>query len=76
MDPGQAPDAARALATEIARFPQQCLRGDRLSAIEQQGKDEADALAGEFAHGLSSLTYAADGVARFRTGAGRHGAFE
>ncbi len=63
------------LAAEIARFPQTCLRNDRLSLIEQAGLDEPTAMRNEFRHGLQSLT--ADTVAgarRFAAGAGRHGA--
>ncbi len=73
---GEVRDAAEALAAELAAFPQTCLRGDRLSVLEQEGLTEADALAGEYRHGLVSL--AADSVAgagRFAAGAGRHGDF-
>jgi enoyl-CoA hydratase len=63
------------MARELARFPQTCLREDRLSALEQHGRDEADAMANEFEHGLRSLTEVQPGIARFRNGAGRHGAF-
>ncbi|WP_051852743.1 crotonase/enoyl-CoA hydratase family protein [Streptomyces aureocirculatus] len=67
--------AAERLAAEIAAFPQTCLRHDRLSAREQHGLNERQALAGELRHGLHSLAEAAEGVARFAAGAGRHGAF-
>jgi enoyl-CoA hydratase len=73
---GTARAEAEGLAAEIAAFPQTCLRHDRLSVLEQEGLPEADALGGEFRHGLVSL--AADSVAgagRFADGAGRHGAF-
>ncbi len=71
---GQARAAAEALAHELAALPQTCLRQDRLSLLESQGSSEADARAGELAHGLISLAEAAAGVARFTAGAGRHGA--
>lgn len=71
---GQARAAAEALAHELAALPQTCLRQDRLSLLESQGLSEADARAGELAHGLISLAEAAAGVARFTAGAGRHGA--
>ncbi|KUF13843.1 crotonase/enoyl-CoA hydratase family protein [Streptomyces silvensis] len=67
--------AAERLAAEIAAFPGTCLRNDRLSAREQHGLPEREALAGELRHGLRSLDEAAEGVARFTAGAGRHGAF-
>src|SRR6201992_3966478 len=73
---GGARAAAEALAAELAAFPQTCLREDRLSVLAQEGLTEADALAGEYRHGLVSL--AADtvtGAGRFAAGEGRHGAF-
>jgi enoyl-CoA hydratase len=73
---GTAVSAAQELAAEIAAHPQQCLRHDRLSLLEQEGLDEPTALAGELRHGLESLVSgAADGAARFAGGEGRHGAF-
>jgi enoyl-CoA hydratase/carnithine racemase len=68
--------AAEELAAELAAFPQTCLREDRLSLLEQDGLDEQTALANEFGHGLRSLAEVAEGLERFRTGAGRHGAFD
>ncbi|HWD74323.1 MAG TPA: crotonase/enoyl-CoA hydratase family protein [Solirubrobacteraceae bacterium] len=68
--------AARELAATLARFPQTCLREDRLSVLEQDGLSEADALANELAHGRRSLADVGSGLERFRAGAGRHGAFE
>jgi enoyl-CoA hydratase len=72
---GTARAAAERLAAEIAAFPQTCLRHDRLSALEQGGLSESDAMAGELRHGLRSLAEAAQGAARFAAGEGRHGAF-
>jgi enoyl-CoA hydratase len=74
VDPGEALAAARALAHELAELPQECLREDRASVLEQEGLAEADALAVELAHGLRSLAHAPGGVERFRNGGGRHGA--
>ena len=72
---GTALDAARALAAELAAYPQDCLRHDRLSLLEQHGLDEQAAMAGELRHGLVSLAAgAAEGAARFVGGEGRHGA--
>src|SRR5690554_5058811 len=45
---GEALEAAVALADEIARFPQACMRADRLSAIRQWSRDPAAALVGEW----------------------------
>lgn len=74
---GQSRQAAEALARELAAFPQECLRNDRRSAYEQSGLSLEDALANEFQLGLRSLAAnAADGAARFASGAGRHGTFE
>ncbi len=73
---GSSRAAAEALARELVAFPQTCLREDRLSLLEQQGLDEPVALANEFAHGLRSLEEAQEGLARFRAGAGRHGALD
>ncbi|MEV0595564.1 crotonase/enoyl-CoA hydratase family protein [Nonomuraea cavernae] len=72
---GTARRHAEELAHELARFPQTCLRGDRLSMLEQDGLDEAEAIRNELRHGLVSLPDAAGGAARFAAGAGRHGAF-
>jgi enoyl-CoA hydratase len=75
--PGTARAEAEALAAGLAAFPQDCLRHDRLSVLEQQGRPEEEAMRGELHHGLSSLAAGAlDGAARFATGAGRHGAFD
>ncbi|MDX5310541.1 MAG: crotonase/enoyl-CoA hydratase family protein [Rhodococcus sp. (in: high G+C Gram-positive bacteria)] len=73
---GQALTAARALAAEIAAFPQTCLRRDRLSLLEQHGLDEDQALLNEFRHGAVSLAHdTLEGASRFAGGAGRHGSF-
>ena len=73
---GQSRTAAQALASELARFPQTCMREDRLSLLEQDGLDEGAALANELDHGLRSLAEVQAGLERFRSGAGRHGSFE
>jgi enoyl-CoA hydratase/carnithine racemase len=68
--------AAQELAAALGRFPQTCLREDRLSLLEQEGLREEDALANELAHGRRSLREAQAGLERFRSGAGRHGFFD
>ena len=73
--PGESLVAAQALAAELARFPQTCLREDRLSVLENEGRDEPAAMALELEHGLRSLAEITAGLERFRSGEGRHGAF-
>jgi enoyl-CoA hydratase len=74
---GTARAAAEELASELARFPQVCMRGDRLSAYEQFDLTFSEALANEFNHGITSLKAdARKGAERFASGAGRHGDFE
>ena len=69
--------AAEELAAAIARFPQTCLREDRLSLLDQDGLDEREAMAGEWRHGMVSLAAdAASGAQRFASGAGRGGSFD
>jgi enoyl-CoA hydratase len=76
VDIGTCRAAAEQLAGELARFPQECLRHDRLSAYEGLELPFAAALANEFEHGLESLRAgAAQGALRFAAGEGRHGAF-
>ena len=73
---GRARAEAEALARSLAVLPQECLRQDRLSVLEQEGRTEPEALAGELRHGLVSLAAGAlDGAARFAAGEGRHGRF-
>ncbi|MFJ3251533.1 crotonase/enoyl-CoA hydratase family protein [Streptomyces sp. NPDC086771] len=78
VPPGAARGAAERLAREIAEFPPLCLRHDRLSAREQHGLGEPEALAAEYRHGLVPLTAGETraGAERFGRGAGRHGSFE
>jgi enoyl-CoA hydratase len=72
---GSARQEAEALARELARLPQECLRSDRLSAYEQSGLSFEQAMANEFQHGLRVIQGGAlAGARRFAEGAGRHGA--
>jgi enoyl-CoA hydratase len=73
---GESRAVAEELARELARFPQTCLREDRLSVLEQWGLREEAAMAGELEHGVRSLAEVRAGLERFRSGAGRHGSFE
>jgi enoyl-CoA hydratase len=74
---GAARTQAIALAHEIARFPQTCLRADRLSALRQWDLAEEDAIANEMRGGLEVIASGETlaGATRFASGAGRHGAF-
>jgi enoyl-CoA hydratase len=73
---GTSREAAEELAHQLARFPQTCMREDRLSLLEQHGLIEGQAIKAEFEHGLRSLVEVQSGLERFRAGAGRHGSFE
>jgi enoyl-CoA hydratase len=72
---GTAREAAERLAADLAVLPQTCLRQDRLSTIESLSLGHDDAIANEFAHGMTSFSDPAmlQGVMSFRHGAGRHG---
>ena len=71
---GHARAAAEELAARLAEFPQACMRSDRASALSQW--DDPEPMGTEFAHGMAVLADAADGLARFTAGAGRHGSFD
>ena len=68
---------AIALAKDIARFPQACLRADRLSALRQWDLDEDTAIADEMRGGLKVIATGEtlSGATRFASGIGRHGSF-
>ncbi len=74
---GQARTHAIALARDIARFPQTCLRADRLSALRQWDLSEEDAIANELRGGLEVIASGEtlSGATRFASGVGRHGSF-
>jgi enoyl-CoA hydratase len=74
---GSARAEAEKLAEEISRFPQACLRNDRLSAYQQADLGYAEAMANEFAHGLATMADGAtfEGASRFASGKGRSGNF-
>lgn len=71
---GQSRQAAEELAAELAGFPQGCLRADRLSAMSQWGRTEAEALDVEFGSLSKAGAETLAGAKRFADGAGRHGA--
>lgn len=78
VDQGQALSAALQLAEQLAGFPQMCMRGDRLSALQQWGMDEDAALSNELSHGRKALSggETVAGASQFAAGAGRHGDFQ
>ncbi len=74
---GTARDRAEAIARNIARFPQTCVRADRRSAIRGHGLPVRDALMQEWSNGREALMKdGIEGAARFRDGLGRHGDFD
>ncbi|MCA2201914.1 crotonase/enoyl-CoA hydratase family protein [Streptomyces griseoincarnatus] len=73
---GRARAEAEELAASLARFPQACLRSDRVSVLEQEGLGEEEALAAELRYGSAVLAESLEGAARFASGAGRHGVFD
>jgi len=63
---GRERSVAEELAAAIAEFPATCMRHDRMSTMEQEGRTEPDAMANEWQHGQYSLAAdAAEGAARF-----------
>ncbi|WP_225830142.1 crotonase/enoyl-CoA hydratase family protein [Streptomyces sp. NK08204] len=72
---GRSRAEAEALAAQIARFPQACLRSDRASVLDQEGLPEDTAIRSELRYGTGVLAQSTEGAARFAAGAGRHGSF-
>jgi enoyl-CoA hydratase len=73
---GESRQRAEALALEIARFPQGCMRADRRSVYHQEGLGLREAMRYEWENGIPAV--AAEGragAARFAAGKGRHGNF-
>lgn len=77
VEPGQALEAAKALARQLAAFPQGCLRSDRQSVRTQWDLPFEEALRNETRLGLAVIASGEtlEGSARFAEGAGRHGSF-
>ncbi len=73
---GRAREEALRLAGELAAFPQQALRHDRLSAYDQHAGGVPEALLQEWEHGMAALAgETVEGARRFVSGEGRHGQF-
>ncbi len=76
VETGAALDGAIALAQELARLPQLCLRSDRRSSYDQWGLPLDAALRNEYELGVATVASGEtlEGATRFAAGAGRHGA--
>ncbi|TXT62392.1 MAG: hypothetical protein BAJALOKI3v1_600013 [Promethearchaeota archaeon] len=70
-------EEAESVAKEISKFPQICMRNDRLSAYEQYGLNINEALKNEFEYGLKTLASGEylEGSRKFKNGKGKHGEF-
>src|SRR5579883_1874197 len=75
VPPGEALSAALALARDLARFPQNCMRSDRLFSYEQWSLSLEEAFRSEARHGIEVIESgsAQTGARRFAEGHGRHG---
>ncbi len=76
-EPGHALADALALAAELSKFPQRCLRSDRQSLLDQWSLDEDAALMHETLLGLETIRSGEtlEGARRFAEGHGRSGSF-
>ena len=73
---GQSRQAAEELARQLCKFPQRCLRADRMSAYRSFDRDYQQAMIAEFQDGAKVLEdEAVPGAQRFADGKGRHGDF-
>lgn len=76
--PATALESALALAHELSRLPQGCMRTDRQSALDQWSLSEDEALLHESRLGLITIRSGEtqSGAARFAAGKGRSGSFD
>ena len=76
--PGKALEVAMSLAQELLKFPQLCMRNDRMSAYEQWNMSLPEALLNETKLGREVIESGEtkEGAERFSSGKGRHGSFE
>jgi enoyl-CoA hydratase len=77
VPPGRALPEAVALAQDIASRPQAALRSDRLASYEQWSLGLAEALAGEYRHGMATIATGEmfGGLDRYASGGWRRGEF-
>ena len=75
---GEARAHAVALAHDLARFPQYCMRNDKRSALRQWDLEEEAAIDDEMRGGLEVIASGETlaGAMQFAKGAGRHGSFK
>jgi enoyl-CoA hydratase len=75
---GSARREAEALAHQLTRFPQICMRADRRSAYEQWDRPLDLALHGEWERGIEAIRAGETlaGASRFAAGRGRGGSFD
>ena len=76
VPPGEALPAAVEMGKQLASFPQESMRADRLSALRQWGMTLDAAVAAEFEGGIDVISSGESvaGAQRFAGGTGRHGA--
>ena len=72
---GDARARAEALAHDIARFPQSCMKADRRSVRAQHGLSMRDALRQESRGSKAEVTQGVEGATSFASGKGRGGDF-
>jgi enoyl-CoA hydratase len=77
VEDGESRGEAEKLALKISKFPQVCMRNDRLSAIGQFGKNIQEAMKYEFELGYKTLEAGEflEGSREFSEGKGKHGNF-
>ena len=73
---GQSREKATALAQDIARFPQSCVRADRRSVRAQHGLNLREAMRREWRNSKPEVTIGIEGATRFAGGKGRSGDFD
>jgi enoyl-CoA hydratase len=77
VEDGKALEATLEIAEQLSAFPQNCMRGDRNSAIAQWELDWDQAAKYEMEGGLRTIKSGETlaGASRFSGGEGRHGKF-
>jgi enoyl-CoA hydratase len=77
VEDGKSREEAENLAREIAKFPKNCMRNDRLSAYEQFSMSIEDAINNEFDYGIKTILTGEflRGSMAFTQGKGKHGKF-
>lgn len=78
VENGQSRIESEILAREIAKFPQICMRNDRISTFKQFGLDITSAMSQEFKYGLKTLETGEHVLESksFIQGKGKHGTFD